>query len=125
MMASEKGNKEVVALLLLHGVDISTQSDDSALSLAADGGFKGVVDLRIKAGAGPEPRDIDEILDFIKSSSSAPAAASKKKKKKKKKDCQKAKKFEAEAEAVGDKKKGNIPNQGNDDEGRKSEEFPE
>merc|ERR1711881_552591 len=67
---------------------------------------------------------IDEIVDFIKSSPSAQAAASKKKKKKKK-DCQKAKKFEAEAEAVGDKKKGNIPNHGNDDEGRKSEEFPE
>ena len=61
-MASEKSNKEVVALLLGHGVDISTQSDDqdSALSLAADEGFKGVVDLPIKAGAGPKPRGIDE-----------------------------------------------------------------
>ena len=50
------GHTEVVALLLQHGVDVHAKSKGqrTALTLATDRGFKEVVDLLIKAGAGKD-----------------------------------------------------------------------
>ena len=55
MYASMSGHTEVVALLLQHGVDVHAESGPcTALDFATDKGFKEVVDLLIKAGAGKD-----------------------------------------------------------------------
>lgn len=81
MAASHQGHKEVVARLLRQGVDMNTLSEDqdTALSLAFKGGFQEVADLLIQAGANRDPRDVEDLLEFINSTGSASAKKKKKK----------------------------------------------
>ena len=52
MEASSEGHKEVVAWLIHQGVEINVLSEDqdTALTLACQGGFQEVADILIKAG---------------------------------------------------------------------------